>query len=56
MPDHLATTSAWRGQDDWRLALDWVRFRLLASGMLREVEVAEVTPKVRPRINQVGRQ
>ena len=30
------------------LALDWVRDGLIAGGMLREVEVTEAMPKVRP--------
>ena len=37
-----------RGYEDWWAALDWVRDGLLAGGMLREVQVAEVMPKVRP--------
>ncbi|MCK0171391.1 hypothetical protein MWU53_10015 [Aliiroseovarius sp. S1123] len=45
-PEQIA--SARRGYEDWWAALDWVRDGLLAGGMLREVEVAEVMPKVRP--------
>lgn len=41
-------TSARRGYNDWWAALDWVRDGLVAGGMLREVEVAGVMPKVRP--------
>jgi len=36
------------GHDDWWWALEWLRDGLLASGMLREVEVKAVMPKVRP--------
>lgn len=36
------------GYDDWWTALDWVRDGLVAGGMLREVEVSAVMPKVRP--------
>ena len=45
-PEQIA--SARRGYEDWWAALDWVRDGLLAGGMLREVQVAEVMPKVRP--------
>jgi hypothetical protein len=41
-------TSARQGYEDWWLALDWVREGLLAGGMLREVEMNGVMPKVRP--------
>ncbi len=37
-----------RGYEDWCQALSWVRDGLLAGGMLREVEVTAVMPKVRP--------
>ncbi len=40
--------SARRGYEDWWQALDWVRDVLLASRMLREVEVTWAMPKVRP--------
>ncbi len=40
--------SARRAYDEWWQALGWVRDGLAAGGMLREVEVAEVMPKVRP--------
>ena len=40
--------AARRGYEDWWRALDWVRHGLLAGGMLREVEVTAVMPKVRP--------
>ena len=45
-PEQIA--SARRGYDDWWQALDWVRDGLLAGGMLREVDVTGVMPKVRP--------
>ncbi|MBZ0130236.1 MAG: hypothetical protein K8F59_14080 [Rhodobacteraceae bacterium] len=37
-----------RGYQDWWRALDWVRDGLAAGGMLREVEVTDAMPKVRP--------
>ena len=40
--------AARRGYDDWWQALGWVREGLIAGGMLREVEVTEAMPKVRP--------
>jgi hypothetical protein len=49
-------TSARRGYEDWWQALDWVRDGLMAGGMLREVEVLGVMPKVRPWINRSGKQ
>ena len=45
-PEQIA--SARRGYEDWWQALDWVRDGLIAGGMLREVEVTAVMPKVRP--------
>lgn len=45
-PEQIA--SARRSYEDWWLALDWVRDGLIAGGMLREVEVTEAMPKVRP--------
>ncbi|WP_372839741.1 hypothetical protein [Phaeovulum sp.] len=45
-PEQIA--SARRGYVDWWQALGWVRDGLLASGMLREVEVTEAMPKMRP--------
>ena len=45
-PEQIA--SARQGYEDWWLALDWVREGLLAGGMLQEMEVADVMPKVRP--------
>jgi hypothetical protein len=40
--------AARRGYEDWWQALDWVRDGLVAGRMLREMEVTEVMPKVRP--------
>ncbi|MGO4917799.1 hypothetical protein [Pseudogemmobacter sp. W21_MBD1_M6] len=40
--------SARRGYDDWWQALDCVRDGLLAGGMLREVKLTALMPKVRP--------
>ena len=36
--------------------MDWVRDGLAAGRMLREMEVTAVMPKVRPWINQPGKQ
>jgi hypothetical protein len=49
-PEQIA--SARRGYEDWWQALDWVRDGLVAGGMLREVAVTEVMPKVRPWLAQ----
>ena len=40
--------SARRAYEDWWQALGWVRDGLVAGGMLREVELTAVMPKVRP--------
>lgn len=40
--------AARRAYDDWWQALDWVRDGLIAGGMLREAEVTEAMPRVRP--------
>jgi hypothetical protein len=45
-PEQIA--SARRGYENWWQALDWVREGLRAGGMLREVEVTGVMPKVQP--------
>lgn len=45
-PEQIA--SARQGYEDWLLALGWVREGLQAGGMLREVQVTDVMPKVRP--------
>ncbi len=37
-----------RGYEDWWQALDWVRDGLVAGRMLRQMEVKEAMPKVRP--------
>ena len=47
-PDAKQIDAARRGYDHWWQALDWVRDGLLAGGMLREVEVTSVMPKMRP--------
>ena len=41
-------TSARCGYEDWWQALDWVRDGLAAGGMLREVELTAMMPKMRP--------
>ncbi|MCB1511807.1 MAG: hypothetical protein KDJ36_12970, partial [Hyphomicrobiaceae bacterium] len=45
-PDRIA--SAHRAYEDWWTALDWVRDGLVQGGMLREVELTEAMPRVRP--------
>lgn len=45
-------TSARRGYNDWWAALGWVRDGLVAGGMLREVEVTAVMPKLQPWKNR----
>jgi hypothetical protein len=45
-PEQIA--SARRGYGDWWRALNWVRDGLMAGGMLREVELTGVMPRVRP--------
>lgn len=45
-PEQIA--AARRGYEDWWQALDYVRDGLLAGGMLREMEVTAVMPKVTP--------
>jgi len=45
-PEQIASTR--RGYEDWWQALDWVRDGLMAGGMLQEVEVLGVMPKVKP--------
>lgn len=47
-PDAKQIDAARCGYEDWCLALDWVRDGLLAGGILREVEVTSVMPKMRP--------
>ncbi|WP_113911721.1 hypothetical protein [Roseovarius dicentrarchi] len=39
---------AGRGYEGWWRALDWVSDGLMMGGMLREVEVTAVMPKMRP--------
>ncbi|MCC5988745.1 MAG: hypothetical protein JJT95_13775 [Pararhodobacter sp.] len=45
-PEQIA--AARRAYDDWWQALAWVREGLIEGGILREVEVTEAMPKVRP--------
>jgi len=45
-PEQVA--SARRGYENWWLALDWLRDGLVAGGMLGEMVVTAVMPKVRP--------
>lgn len=45
-PEQIA--AARRGYEDWLQALDWVRNGLVAGRMLRDIEVTEAMPKVRP--------
>ena len=40
--------AARRAYDDWWRALGWVRDGLIAGGMMRDVEVTEAMPRVRP--------
>ena len=49
-PEQIA--SARHGYEDWWQALKCVRDGLIAGGMLREVEVTAVMPKVRPWISR----
>jgi len=44
-PEQIA--SARRAYQDWWQALDWLRDGLEAGGMLREVEVTAVLPRLR---------
>ena len=47
-PHREQIAAARRGYEGWWQALDWVRDGLVAGGMLREVEVKAVMPKVQP--------
>ena len=47
-PDAQQIDAARRGYEDWWQALDWLRDGLAASGMLRELDVTGVMPKLRP--------
>ena len=38
--------------DDWWRARDWIRDGLIAGGMLREVEMTRIMPKMSPRKRQ----
>lgn len=45
-PEQIA--AARRGYEDWWAALDWLRDGLIVGGMLREMEVTAMMPRVRP--------
>jgi len=45
-PEQIAT--ARRGYEDWWQALDWVRDGLVVGGMLRDMDVTAVMPKLQP--------
>lgn len=47
-PDQRQIDGARRDYGDWWQSLGWVRGGLIAGGMLREVEITEMMPKVRP--------
>ena len=47
-PDQRQIEGARQAYEDWWQALGWVREGLIASGMLREVEVTAVIPKRQP--------
>ena len=47
-PDQRQIEGARQAYKDWWQALGWVRDGLIAGGMLREVEVTEVMPKLAP--------
>ncbi|MGO4917155.1 hypothetical protein [Pseudogemmobacter sp. W21_MBD1_M6] len=49
-PEQIA--SARRGYNDWWATLDWVRDGIVAAGMLREVKVTGVMPKLKPWKNK----
>ena len=49
-PEQIASVR--RSYDEWWQALDWVRDGLVAGGMMREVEVTGVMPKVRPWVRK----
>ena len=47
-PDARQIEAARQAYSEWRQALVWVRDGLISGGMLREVDVAGVTPKAKP--------
>lgn len=51
-PHQELIDAARRAYGEWWLALEWVRELLLACGMLREVEVEVVMPKMQPWKNR----
>lgn len=48
VPHPQQIEAARRSYEDWWQALAWIRDGLIDGGMLREVEVTEAMPKVRP--------
>ena len=51
-PDRQQIDAARKAYEDWWHALGWVRDGLIAGRMLREVEVSEAMPKVRPWVKK----
>ena len=47
-PHPRQIAAARRAYDDWWQALGWIRDGLIAGGMLREVEVTEAMPRIKP--------
>jgi hypothetical protein len=47
-PHREQIASVRRGYKDWWAALAWARDGILAAGLLREVELTTVMPKVQP--------
>ena len=47
-PDARQIEAARQAYSEWRQALVWVCDGLISGGMLREVDVAGVTPKAKP--------
>jgi hypothetical protein len=47
-PDKRQIDSARQSYEDWWKALDWVREGVIAGRMLRELELSEAMPSVRP--------
>jgi hypothetical protein len=54
-PDPKQIEAAWRAYDDWWRALGYVREGLVAGGMLRDVEVSGMMPKLKPWTNRPGK-
>ena len=49
-PEQIAY--ARRSYDQWWQALDWIRDGLISGGMMREIDVTDTMPKVRPWANK----